>query len=144
MRGHHGAGTAAILALAACASLAAAGDGGKGDKPKLDLRASPRVAFSPVEVLITAQLKGGADLEDFHCPGLDWDWGDGTHSSYESDCAPLQDGDSIERFFRGRHAYHAPGAYNVRLRLRRGDRTVAAASVAVTVRGGLMASASDF
>jgi hypothetical protein len=131
------------VAVLWCAGLAAAGDGGKPKKPQLDLRASPRIAFSPVEILITGQLKGGAELEEFYCPGLEWDWGDGTRSAHESDCAPYESGAALERFFSARHAYGSPGAYNVRLTLRRADRTVAVASVAVNVHGHT-ASASDF
>jgi hypothetical protein len=131
------------VAVLSCAGLAPAGDGGKPKRPQLDLRASPRVAFSPVEILITGQLKGGAELEEFYCPGLEWDWGDGTRSAHESDCAPYESGAALERFFSARHAYGSPGAYNVRLTLRRADRTVAVASVAVNVHGHT-ASASDF
>ncbi len=133
MRWHLG-GWAAVVVLS-FTGLALAGDGGKPKKPQLDLRASPRMAFSPVEILLTGQLKGGGDLEEFYCPGLEWDWGDGTHSSHESDCAPFETGTTLERFFSARHAYRSPGAYNVRLTLRRATRTVAVASVAVTVHG---------
>lgn len=136
----------AVLALAlalAVAPVAAAADGGKGGRPQLGLRATPRVAFSPVEVLVTAQLKGGADLEEFYCPGLEWDWGDGTRSEHEADCDPFEAGAALERFFRARHAYRAPGSYSVRLTLRRADRTLAVAAVAVTVHGQT-ASMSDF
>jgi hypothetical protein len=144
MQWHQQAAVAvAVLAFASLASPALAGDSGKPRRPQLDLRASPRIAFSPVEVLITAQLKGGADLEEFYCPGLEWDWGDGTHSAHESDCAPFDSEASVERFFRARHAYGAPGNYQVRLTLRRADRTVAAGSVALMVRG-MSASLSGY
>ena len=140
MRWRLAGGTA--VAVLAFAGLTLAGDGGKAKRPQLDLRASPRVAFSPVEILLTGQLRGGAELEEFYCPGLEWDWGDGTRSAYESDCAPFDSGAALERFFSARHAYRAPGAYNVRLTLRRANRTVAVASVAVSVQGHT-ASASD-
>jgi len=146
MRWHHG-GWAAVAVLS-FAGLAVAGDGGKPKKPRLDLRATPRMAFSPVEVLLTGQLKGGSDLEEFYCPGLEWDWGDGTHSAQESDCDPFETGTPLERFFSARHAYRSPGSYNVRLTLRRATRTVAVASVAVTVHGqtagGQPAGMSDY
>lgn len=132
----------AVVALAV-APVATAADGGKGGRPQLGLRATPRVAFSPVEVLVTAQLKGGADIEEFYCPGLEWDWGDGTRSEHEADCDPFESGAALERFFRARHAYRAPGSYSVRLTLRRADRTLAVAAVAVTVHGQT-ASMSDF
>jgi hypothetical protein len=143
MRGHRAAGAAVVIVALAFAGLAAAGEGAKPRRPQLDLRASPRVAFSPVEILVTGQLKGGDDLEEFYCPGLEWDWGDGTHSAYESDCAPFEAGTALDRFFSGRHAFREPGAYNVRLTLRRATRTVAVASVAVTVHGQT-ASAADY
>jgi hypothetical protein len=137
------AGGVAVGVLA-FAGPALARDGGKPGKPRLDLRASPRIAFSPASILVTAQLKGGADVEELYCPGLEWDWGDGTRSVQESDCAPYESGASLERFFRARHAYPAPGAYHVRLKLRRADRTVAAASVAVTVHGQTASMSDDF
>jgi hypothetical protein len=141
MRWHLGGWVA--VAVLGFSGLALAGDGGKPRKPQLDLRATPKVAFSPVEILLMGQLKGGAELEEFYCPGLEWDWGDGTRSQHESDCAPFESGATLERFFSARHAYSSPGAYNVRLTLRRANRTVAVASVAVSVRG-LTADASDF
>ena len=47
-------------------------------RPQLNLRATPRMAMSPVEVLVIGQLMGGSDLEELYCPGQEWDWGDGT------------------------------------------------------------------
>jgi hypothetical protein len=125
----------ALVAVFSFAGLATAGDGGRAKKPRLGLRASPRVAFSPVEVLIVGELKGGGEHEDFYCPGLEWDWGDGSRSARESDCVPFAEGAEIDRFYSARHAFRAPGVYNVRLTLRRGGRAVAAASVAVAVNG---------
>ena len=125
----------AAVAVLSFTGLALAGDGGKPKRPQLDLRATPRMAFSPVEVLVVGQLKGGSDLEEFYCPGLEWDWGDGSHSSQESDCAPYESGMSLERFFSARHAYQAPGDYSVRLTLRRADRTVAVGSISLAVHG---------
>ena len=53
----------------------------KPKKPRLDLRATPRMAFSPVNVFLTAELTGGDDVEDYHCPELEWDWDDGGKST---------------------------------------------------------------
>ena len=125
----------AAVAVLSCAGLVAGGEGGRPKRPRLDLRASPRVAFSPVEILVIADLKGGQDIEDFYCPGLEWDWGDGSRSAQESDCSPFEAGTTLDRFFTARHAFRAPGAYGVRLTLRRAGRTVAVASVPVTVYG---------
>jgi hypothetical protein len=130
-----GFGGWAVVALLSFAGLAAAAESAGPKRPRLDLRASPRVAFSPVEVLVIAELKGGQDVEDFYCPGLEWDWGDGSRSAHESDCAPFGGGTRLDRFFAARHAFRAPGAYTVRLSLSRAGRIVAVASMPLTVYG---------
>jgi len=108
----------------------------KSKKPRLDLRATPRMATtSPSQVLVVAQLVGGDEVEDFYCPGLEWNWGDGTRSAYESDCPPFEPGTELVRRFSATHAYREPGDYQVRITLRRADRSVAAASASVSVRG---------
>jgi hypothetical protein len=104
-------------------------------KPRLDLRASPRMAFTPASVLVMAELVGGGEHEDYYCPGLEWDWGDGNRSAQESDCEPFGPESTLERRYMARHAYGAPGNYSVRLTLRRASRTVAVATVPVTVHG---------
>jgi hypothetical protein len=134
---------AGLVAVAVLSSSGLAAAGARPKKPRLDLRASPRVAFSPVEVLVIAELKGGQDIEEFYCPGLVWDWGDGSRSAHEADCSPFEEGAELDRFFTARHAFLAPGAYSVRLTLLRGGRTVTMASVPVTVYGH-SASASGF
>jgi len=106
-------------------------------KPRLDLRASPRMAFSPVNVLLTAELSGGDDIEDFHCPEVEWDWDDGGKSVHEADCAPLEGGGEIERRFTAHHAYRKAGTYNVKMTMRRAKRPLAVASTVVNVRPGL-------
>ena len=106
-------------------------------KPRLDLRASPRMAMGPVNVLVMARLEGGVEHEDFHCPALEWQWDDGSRSVHESDCEPFEaDGEQaqLDRVFSAEHAYRAPGVYNVRLTMKRASRNVAVASTTVTVR----------
>jgi hypothetical protein len=128
------AGLVAAAALS-WAGLALAGDGARPKRPHLALRASPRVAFSPVEVFAVAELKGGHDVEELYCPGLVWDWGDGSRSAHESDCAPFEADTVLDRFFTARHQFRAPGTYSVRLTLVRADRTIAVATVPVSVYG---------
>ena len=126
---------AALLVLV----LAAAGPGAgatSARKPKLDLRASPRLAFPPVEVFVVAELVGGEENEDFYCPGLEWDWDDGARSSNEGDCAPFQAGMELERRFTAHHAYRAAGEYTIRLTIRRANRSLAVATARVMVHGG--------
>jgi hypothetical protein len=127
------AGLVAVAVLS-CAGPARSGQAA-AQRPRLDLRAMPRVAFSPVEVFLVGELRGGQDNEEFYCPALVWDWGDGSRSTRESDCSPYQDGMHLERFFSARHAFRDPGSYNVRLFLVRAGRTLTVAAVPIAVYG---------
>jgi hypothetical protein len=110
----------------------------KPKKPGLDLRATPRMAFSPAEVLFTAELKGGDDNhEDLYCPEVMWEWGDGGKSVEESDCEPYSESAKIERRFTAHHVYGRAAVYSIKVTLRKNGRTVAAQTVQVTVRPGL-------
>jgi hypothetical protein len=120
--------------------LAVAGPTGaesKLRKPRLDVRASPRVAFSPAYVLTTAELVGGDELEEFYCPGLEWDWGDGGKSVRESDCPPYQPGSELMRHFSAEHGYRHAGEYEITITLRRANKSLAVASARINVRPGL-------
>jgi hypothetical protein len=128
-------------ALAAIVALVGAGAGGAPDekpkKPHLELKAMPRFAFSPVNVMLTAELVGGGDVEEYHCPELEWDWDDGGKSTHESDCAPFEPGKTtINRRFTADHEYRKAGIYQIKATMRRANRTLASASVKVTVRPG--------
>jgi len=109
----------------------------KGHKPKLELRASPRFGFSPLDVLVTAELKGGDDVEQYHCPELEWDWDDGGKSTADADCDPFVAGKPIQRRFTASHEFKRAGTYEVSLTMRRADDAFAKSKVKVTVRAGL-------
>ena len=127
---------AAVLVLVVAGGTGAAPDE-KPKKPHLELRASPRFAFSPVNVMLTAELVGGGDVEEYHCPELEWDWDDGGKSTHESDCAPFEPGKTtINRRFTADHAYRKAGIYRIKATMRRANRTLASATVKVTVRPG--------
>jgi len=125
-----------ILVLATAISGLAA-DQPRLKKPRLDLRASPRMAFSPVNILLTAELQGGDDTEEFHCPEVEWDWDDGGKSVHQEDCAPLETGAPLERRFTANHAYRRAGTYNVKITMRHADHPLAVASATISVRPGL-------
>ena len=126
--------TAIIIAALATAGFTAE----KTRKPRLDLRAAPRMAFSPVNVLLTAELMGGDDVDQFYCPEIEWNWDDGGKSVHESDCAPFDPGKTtIERRFTADHEYRKAGVYQIKATMRRANRTLASATVKVTVRPGL-------
>jgi len=119
------------------AALATAGTSAeKTRKPRLDLRATPRMAFSPVNVLLTAELTGGDDDDQFYCPELEWNWDDGGRSVQESDCAPKESGGTMERRFTAEHAYTTAGTYNVKITMRKANRSIAVATATVTVHAG--------
>src|SRR3954466_15444476 len=90
---------ASLLLPRALVSIGAAGpqknakDPSSDKKPKLALKAQPVIAMSPARIVLTAELVGGPnDYEEFYCPTVEWDWGDGTQSESTNDCAPFESG----------------------------------------------------
>jgi len=124
-----------VLIVSTLAASASAGERTKPRKPRLDLRASPRFSFTPSTVLVTAELNGGDDAEEFYCPAIVWDWDDGGRSAHQADCPPFGPETPVERRFTAMHAYLRPGVYNVRVHMLRASRPLAIASATVTVRG---------
>ncbi len=112
----------------------------KDERPELRLRASPRVGFAPASILFVAELRGGADdYEEFYCFATQWEWGDDTFSENTPDCDPYEPGVSeIRRRLSVRHQFNYPGSFTVRLRLKRQDDVVVAASTRVQLRGSLI------
>ena len=127
--------------LATLIFLAAALPSGTEDaivpgRPRLDVAALPRIAMSPAEVSFTAKLVGEGEMEDFHCPEVEWVWADGARSVRLSDCDPYQPGDEVARVFTARHRFRHPGLYLVTVNLRRASRVVAAANITIDVQAG--------
>ena len=141
---HAWAGAASLILSMTLAASAAAQKPDKDSKdnpdnkrPQIKLKAQPVISMAPSRVVLTAELVGGAnDYEDFYCPTIEWDWGDGTQSESTSDCEPYQAGKSeIKRRFTVEHVFRA-GYYHVAFRLKRRDKAVAAATTTVQVQGG--------
>jgi hypothetical protein len=116
----------------------------KNDKDKkkgvtLVLKANPPIAFSPAKIFVSAELKGGApDTDEFYCPGLEWDWGDGTKSESTNDCPPYEAGKStIELRWSASHTFQTADSYRVQLRLLRGSKTIVGGNVSVQVKPGV-------
>jgi hypothetical protein len=107
-------------------------------RPKLTLKAQPVIAMSPARIVLTAELVGGPnDYEEYYCPTIEWDWGDGTQSESTNDCTPYEPGKSeIKRRFTKEHIFRA-GMFRVSFKLKQRDKAVAFASVNVQVRPGL-------
>ena len=129
--------SAALLAFCVLALPLDAIAKDKPGQPRLDLKANPRFAFSPVTISMTAVLVGGTELEQWHCPELEWDWDDGAKSVRESDCEPLEPGADIQRRFTASHEYRQAGIYTVKLTMRRGEKPLSVQTVKVTVKAGL-------
>ncbi|HZR26334.1 MAG TPA: hypothetical protein VFA59_22250 [Vicinamibacterales bacterium] len=107
-------------------------------RPKLSLKAQPVISMAPSRVVLTAELTGGPnDFEEYYCPTIEWDWGDGTQSESTSDCPPYEPGKTeIKRRFTVEHVFRA-GAYHVTFRMKRSNKPVAIAAVSIQVRPGL-------
>ena len=131
-----------VVVIAAFGSTGASGST-KPQKPRLDLRATPRMAFSPAYVLLTAELVGGDAVEEYYCPALEWNWGDGGKSVRESDCPPFQAGAELVRHFSAEHGYRHAGDYEITVTLRRANKSLAMASARINVRPGLGDFGSD-
>jgi hypothetical protein len=136
----------------AISSMAVAGLAAQDDKNKdpkkasLNLKASPAIVFSPARVVVSAELKGGADDSgELYCPSLEWDWGDGTRSESNTDCEPFEAGKStIQRRFTASHTFNIAGNYRVQLRLKRGSKTVLGGHVSIQVKPGLRDPSENF
>jgi hypothetical protein len=134
--------TRRVVVLALAAFLAAstgsqAAAEKKPKKPRLELRAMPRMSYSPVTIHVVAELKGGDDIEQYYCPEIEWEWGDGGKSVQEGDCSPFEPGVSkIGRRFTAEHHYKWSGGYRVSVRLRKADKSFAKADVSLTIRPG--------
>lgn len=115
-------------------------------KASLNLKASPTIVFSPARVVVSAELKGGAeDNAELYCPSLEWDWGDGTRSESAADCEPFEAGTStIQRRFTASHTFNIAGNYRVQLRFKRGSKVVLGGHVSVQVKPGLRDPTENF
>ncbi len=128
------------------AALLAAAPGGaqKTDKdsdskrPKINLKAQPMIAMSPARVVLTAEIVGGPnDYEEFYCPTIEWDWGDGTQSESTSDCAPYEPGKSeIKRRFTA-SICSVPGSFAWASGSSARTKAVGFATVSLQIRPGL-------
>jgi hypothetical protein len=106
-------------------------------RPKLSLKAQPTVGIAPARIVLQAELTGGSnDFEDYYCPTVAWDWGDGTESESTSDCEPYQSGKTeIKRRFTVEHVFRA-GGHQIVFRLKRNDKVLTSASVSIQIQPG--------
>jgi len=129
----------AILCASALAISAQAAGPDKKDKPNVSVKVTPIVGFSPARMVLTADLKGGADdYEEFYCATVEWDWGDDTRSESKTDCDPYEAGKSeIKRHFTIDHVFQTSGEYRVEFRLKQKNKVVGRGTTDVKVRPGV-------
>jgi hypothetical protein len=97
------------------------------------------MGFSPARMVLTAELRGGADdYEEFYCATVEWDWGDDTRSESREDCEPYVAGKSqIKRRFTVDHVFNTAGEFRVEFRLKQKNKVVARGTTDVKVRPGI-------
>jgi hypothetical protein len=111
----------------------------KAKKPSVSVRTSPQTGFSPLRVVATAELRGGSsDYEDFYCPVIEWDWGDGTRSEQRVDCDPYEAGKSeVRRRYTVERTFHTSGEFRVIFRMKQNNRVVGSGQTLLRIRPGL-------
>jgi hypothetical protein len=138
---------ALTIAFASCVALLAgtalvAQDDSKQDKkkrPSISIKANPASGFSPLKVVVSAELKGGADdYEEFYCPTVEWTWGDDTKAESTADCEPYESGKSaIKRRYTVSRVFHTGGEFKVEFRLKQKQKVVGSGSTTIQVRPGV-------
>ncbi len=129
----------AMLGALAIAAAVVTASGDKSAKPSISLKASPQIGFSPLRVVLTAELKGGAnDYEEYYCPTVEWFWDDDTKSESKTDCDPYEAGKSeIKRRYTIDRVFNTMGEYRVEFRLKQKGKTVGLGKTSVRVRPGI-------
>jgi hypothetical protein len=132
---------AAILFVTGVPVPAQSGDTADRKEPKrpsLSLKATPGTGMVPVRVSATAEFKGGDDdYQEYYCPAVEWNWGDGTVSETANDCDPYEAGVSqIRRRFTGSHTYKRAGSFRIVFRLKHRDKVLTSQTTVVRLLGG--------
>jgi hypothetical protein len=126
----------ALLAIGGTLAAPAFGGSSAARRPRLVLRASPPAAIGPIEVLVTAELVGGDEHEDFYCPEVEWTWADESRSVQGEDCPAYDPAEtSIVRRYTARRLFQGEGKQTVKITLRRGSRVVAESATTVFLAG---------
>ena len=130
----------AVCLFAIAALSGAPGEASGNDaKPSIAVKSSPAMGFAPFRVVLTADIKGGADdYEEYYCATVEWDLGDGTKAEQQLDCEPYEAGKSqIKRRFVREQVFNSPGEFRVVFRLKQKNRTVGSGNTTIRVRPGI-------
>jgi hypothetical protein len=127
------------LVVAACVVLTGSIRAAEDKKASITLKANPSIGFSPARVVVTADVKGGAnDAEDLYCASVEWVWGDDTRSESKGDCEPYEAGRSeIKRRYTQEHTFQTAGNYRIEFYLKQKNKRVLAGRTNVTIRPGI-------
>ena len=136
--------TLCAATLVLCTGVPAPAQSGDKDekkeakRPSLSLKAAPGTGMVPIRVTATAEFKGGDDdYQDYYCPTIEWNWGDGTVSEAANDCDPYEAGVStIRRRFTQSHTYKRSGAFRITFRLKHRDKVLTSQTTLVRLLGG--------
>ena len=134
--------TAALISVAVSPSIAL---DDKNARPSVSIKANPAIGFAPMRVVMTVDIKGGADdYAEFYCATIEWDIvsldgkGDGNKSEQRLECDPYEPGKSeIKRRYVREQIFRFPGEYTIRFNLKQKDRVVGGGRTSLRVRGGL-------
>ena len=128
-----------MMALAFALVLGTALGAADKSRPSVSLKANPSTGFAPTRVVLTAEIKGGADdYQDFYCPSIEWVWGDDTRAESKGDCDPYEAGKSeIKRRYVIDRVFQTAGNFRVEFRLKQKDKVVGSGSTTVNIRPGL-------
>ena len=134
--------TAALVSIAVSPSSE---NDDKNRKPSVSIKANPAMGFAPMRVVMTADIKGGADdYAEFYCATVEWDVialdgkGDGNKSEQRLECDPYEPGKSeIKRRYVREQIFRFPGEYTIRFNLKQKDKVVGGGRTSLRVRGGL-------
>jgi hypothetical protein len=111
-------------------------------KPKIELKASPRLAQlgmpprASATVMFRLSVKDGGH-EDYYCPRVEWEWEDDTRATEESDCPPFAEAQKAdhEKSWSRSHVFWEPGEHTIKVHLYKGDRLIKTLDTRVEVTG---------
>jgi hypothetical protein len=127
------------------AGPSAAGADKKDTKPSIDVKSTPAMGFAPFRTVLTVDVKGGPDdYQQYYCPSVEWDLGDGTFAEQKTDCEPYEAGKSqIKRRYIREQMFNSPGEFRVLFHLKQNSKVVGTGQTIVRVRSGIRDDGGD-
>jgi hypothetical protein len=102
-------------------------------RPRLILRASPRVAVAPARIYLRALIQGEI-TEEWYCPAVSWTWPGGA-SREEPDCPPWVEGREDAQVIWTQHVTLGAGEHQqLGVEMSKAGRVLGSENVEVSVR----------